>query len=160
MNCVLLSVFVGWYFSCKNMQRELHKIGITTFENVHHRSISWAGWIQSSRATLLYIIPPSTPRSGKWVFFPAGFTSTITDAFVLCTLPIFGTPQPYRYHFKLQWTSSQAVRILHSAFAKPIPFRIHARRTRFFDQLGSLRKSHCIRGQGNVFPYSNLMLWH
>jgi hypothetical protein len=22
--------------------------------------------------------------------------------FVLYTLPIFGTPQPYRYHFKLQ----------------------------------------------------------
>jgi hypothetical protein len=30
--------------------------------------------------------------------------------FVLHTLPIFGTPQPYRYHVKLisQWTSCQA----------------------------------------------------
>jgi hypothetical protein len=145
MNYVLLNAFFGWCINCKNTHSELYKIGITAFAHVHHRPIFWAGWIQSSRATLLYI-PLFTPRFGKWGFFTAGFTSTITDAlFIITVLAVCPSQLRYAPALSLSFQASvkfqpSTVRILHSASAKPRPFRIHARRARFFGLLGSLRK--------------------
>jgi hypothetical protein len=80
--------------------------------------------------------------------------------FMLYTLPNFGAPQPYRYHFKLQWTSSQAQWEFYTALLRSQDRSEFTREEPYFLAIsGPYEKSHCIRGQGNVSPCSKLVLW-
>jgi hypothetical protein len=81
--------------------------------------------------------------------------------FVLYTLPIFGMPQPYRYHFKLQWTSSHAQWEFYRALLRSQDrFEFTREEPDSSASSGPYEKSHSIRGQGNVYPYSKLVLWY
>jgi hypothetical protein len=116
MNCVLLSAFVGWCIVCKNMH------GVIYIKSPLPRSyISTTGPYpeldKSNHSVPLCFILPHHLRldlaSGflfLLVFRPQLLMHCSYLPFVLYTLPIFGTPQPYRYHVKRisQWTSCQA----------------------------------------------------